>query len=427
MENGIRQGDVLAPTMFNLYVNDLITELKQLNCGVNFGDENISTLMYADDLCLVSENEEGVQLMLKKLQEWAYKWRLCVNTEKTCVIHFRKKTVDKTNYIFQLCDQTLQIASRVRYLGLELNEHMDYTIMANILADSSSRALGKLTHKFYQAKGLLFDTYHKLFNGTVLPVMEYAAEIWGHNAYNKLDTVQLRAYKTFLGVGKTCPTPFVRGETASFPTQLSRHIKMLKYFNCLKTLHDDRLVKRVFNVDFVKATQGQHTWCKDIKGILTRCDNIEAFSQDDTLVNIEQCDQYLKHSYQERWQTEMVQMHKLTVYCTMKNSLDVEQYVTCAFLSRQQRAVIAQIRSGTLAIEEERGRWRGIARAHRICKQCNSGDIENTEHFLLVCETNNNLRNNIFGNNNNMYYLLKDINFTKRLSKYILTAFQNRH
>ena len=414
--------------MFNLYVNDLISEIKELNCGVNFGDENISTLMYADDLCLISDNEESVQLMLNKLQQWVYKWRLCVNAEKTCIVHFRKKSSEKTNYVFTYCDKAIQVVPKTRYLGLELNEFLDYTIMANILADSSSRALGKLTHKFYQAKGLLFETYHKLFNGTVLPVMEYAAEIWGHNAYSKLDTVQLRAYKTFLGVGKTCPTPFVRGETCVFPTQMSRHIKMLKYFNRIKTLTDDRLVKRVFYIDFRKATQGQYTWCKDIKSILTKCNDIDAFSHDETLVNTEQCAQYLKQQYQASWQTEMSKMTKLTIYSRFKHLFECEQYVTCSFLSRHQRAVLAQTRSGTLALEEERGRWRGVTRAHRLCKQCESNDIETVEHFILMCPKYNDLRQTIFGNNmQTIIEMLQDINFTKRLSKFILEAFKNRH
>lgn len=45
---GVRQGDSLSPTLFALYINDLLLELNNLNCGVNIIGRNVSCLAYHD-------------------------------------------------------------------------------------------------------------------------------------------------------------------------------------------------------------------------------------------------------------------------------------------------------------------------------------------------------------------------------------------
>ena len=41
---------VLSPTLFNIFINDLSTELNSLRIGITLGDDKISHLLYADDL-----------------------------------------------------------------------------------------------------------------------------------------------------------------------------------------------------------------------------------------------------------------------------------------------------------------------------------------------------------------------------------------
>ncbi len=87
---GVRQGDVLSPTLFSLFVNDLALEVKHLNRGLPVGQDKLSILLYADDIVLLVENEHDLQEKIDCLHAWCRKWRLCINTAKTNIISTSK-------------------------------------------------------------------------------------------------------------------------------------------------------------------------------------------------------------------------------------------------------------------------------------------------------------------------------------------------
>ena len=101
-KNGVKRGDSLAQTLFSVFVNDLISEVNDMHLGVNFGDENISILLYADDIALVADNEANLQSMLNKLHDWCKKWRVLINTDKSKCVHFRRSRQTRRNLTSRL-------------------------------------------------------------------------------------------------------------------------------------------------------------------------------------------------------------------------------------------------------------------------------------------------------------------------------------
>ena len=115
---------------------------------------------------------DGLQSLLHCVSEWSKTWRLKVNTDKTKVMHVRKATKQQTEYVFQLDNMTLETVPKYRYLGLVINEHLDYTETTTELVVSGSRSLGSLVSKYYSMDGIDFDTYTKIFESTVFPILE---------------------------------------------------------------------------------------------------------------------------------------------------------------------------------------------------------------------------------------------------------------
>jgi hypothetical protein len=78
----VRQGDTLSPTLFGLFINDLAIHIKGEKCGIKIGDEEVSILLYADDIVLLSSNQYYLQHQINELRKWCEKWRLLLNVEK---------------------------------------------------------------------------------------------------------------------------------------------------------------------------------------------------------------------------------------------------------------------------------------------------------------------------------------------------------
>ena len=52
VSTGVKQWCILSPTLFNLFINDLVYSIKQKGCGIRLDDDYISILMFADNVVL---------------------------------------------------------------------------------------------------------------------------------------------------------------------------------------------------------------------------------------------------------------------------------------------------------------------------------------------------------------------------------------
>ena len=91
---GVKQGDPPSPLFFNIYMNDLCTELLKSsdNCNlIELEDFTVPCLFCADDLVLISKIKKGLHELLNILDKYSADWKMKVNIEKTKVVIFNKQ------------------------------------------------------------------------------------------------------------------------------------------------------------------------------------------------------------------------------------------------------------------------------------------------------------------------------------------------
>ena len=325
--SGVRQGDSLSPFLFSLFINDLATELKTLDCGVSLNENNkISILLYADDIVIMSESEGDLQKMLDNLSVWCNKWSLNVNLSKSNIIHFRKRNITQTMTQFMLGSETLSFVDEYKYLGLYLNEHMDFSKTASHLAYAGSRALGALRNKIYSLKDVGFRTYSKLYHSGVTPILDYCSGIWGYNNFKCIDDVQNRALRYFMGVHKFCPLPALEGDMGWRSSSVRRYTEIISLWNRILGMEDTRLPKIALRYNIELRNQVTN-WVVEFQDICRQLNYENAIADQVKLegrtVNVHLYDKQLLS-----WNNARHQKPKLRYYNLFKAEIETENYIT---------------------------------------------------------------------------------------------------
>ena len=89
---GVKQGRILSPLHFNIFVSDLITALDEGESKPvkNRQWASLNSLIWVDDLLLLSELEHGLNNMLRNLDEYTKSNLIRVNLDKTNCMIFNK-------------------------------------------------------------------------------------------------------------------------------------------------------------------------------------------------------------------------------------------------------------------------------------------------------------------------------------------------
>ena len=121
-QNGLREGEILSPLLFSLYVNDLCTFLEDNSCkGITLCNENdvlfhvrMLLLMYADDTVLFASNAKDLQYSLDTYSKYCKTWKLDVNVSKTKIMCFGRKV----RHVFYFNGEVVEKVDGFKYLGV---------------------------------------------------------------------------------------------------------------------------------------------------------------------------------------------------------------------------------------------------------------------------------------------------------------------
>ena len=413
---GVRQGDCLSSTLFLVYINDLVTELKEKSVGIQNDYFSVQCLLYADDLTLISESEDDLQTMFNVLADWCSKWRMSVNTSKTAVMHFRNSRIKRTQFRFKFRLSEIKIVETYKYLGLIFHEHLDFNVTSKVLADSGGRALGALYSKYKSNNGFGFKTYTKLYHSGVAPIIDYNSSIWGFGEHDCINSIQNRAIRLYLGLHRFAPNCAINGDMGWAPSKIRRHSNIIRFWNRIVNIDENRLTKKVFRWD---KSFKHVNWCYELALMLNTVSMFDSFTEE-CPINVKVIKEKLLELYKNDWRIKVEATPKLRTYFTYKETYCCEPF-TKIINNRSYRSITAQFRCGILPLAIETGRYNNIPIEFRLCNYCNENVIEDESHFLLYCPVYDEFRNSLFSkafdNNENFVNMSNSMKFKLLMSR----------
>ena len=89
--NGIRQGGVISPVLFCVYIDELLKRLEREGHGCWVGNHFYGAFSYADDMKILCPSVKGLRKMMKICEEFGKEYGVEYNPTKTVCIRFSKK------------------------------------------------------------------------------------------------------------------------------------------------------------------------------------------------------------------------------------------------------------------------------------------------------------------------------------------------
>jgi len=203
VSNGVRQGGILSPALFNLYMDDLSNQLVASNIGCNLNGVVLNHFLYADDSVICAPSPSALQKLLNVCESFANDNGIIYNVKKTKLMCFKPRSMKKLHVpSFFLCGKVISVVYKEKYLGLFLTDDLqdDQDLMRQL---RSIYCYGNMLIKKFKCcsddvKTQLFKTFCCNF---------YGSQLWcNHKAstYTKVKVAFNNVYRKLMSIKRGC-------------------------------------------------------------------------------------------------------------------------------------------------------------------------------------------------------------------------------
>ncbi|BHF58986.1 hypothetical protein SprV_0100194100 [Sparganum proliferum] len=282
--NGVKQGCVLAPTLFSLMFSVMLMDAyrddrpririayrtdghllnqRRMHFQSRVSTTTVHELLFADDCALNTTSEEEMQRSMDLFSATCENFSLVINTQKTVVMHQPPPNSATPPNAPQISvnGTQLQVVENFPYLGstLSRNTKIDDEVANRI--SKASQAFGRLQSTVWNRHGLQLSTKLKMYKAVILPTLLYGAETW--TVYTKqarrLNHFHLSCLRRILRLNwqDRVPDTDVLERTGILSIYTMLRQMQLRWSGHLVRMDDERLPKRLFYGDVATGSRRQ--------------------------------------------------------------------------------------------------------------------------------------------------------------------------
>ncbi len=388
-DKGLMQGESLSPTLFSMYINDIVELMNSTpHMGIVIHDTKISVLKYADDIVLLSRTSKGLQAGLDVLHQFCTDNMLSVNTKKSEVMCVSKRRPRNMPPALIYNSNKLKWVDHFKYLGVIFTRTNNPSKCVKHMCTQANRAQSVLDVHVLKHSTVSIHHIFELYDCLIKPVLTYSCEVWGANEVSDIDVLHLQYIKKILRVKSNTNTSMIYVETGRYP--LSIHIKacIIKYWIKLINSEPNRLIYIIYQ-EMLRNTE-QYKWIEYVRKTL-QCHGFgyvwDRQQVDDSKTFMHIFEQRSKDMFIQQCFTDMNNSSRCRLYREIQTTYGTVPYISCN-INANLRMYYSKLRLSSHKLMVERGRWAKpqIQYTDRRCTLCDSGDIEDEYHIILLCD-----------------------------------------
>ena len=245
LKEGVPQGGVLSPTLFLVFINDILKDMPS----------NIRGAIYADDLVIWCTEEHlptaqfRLQLALDRLNDWTKKWFVKINAAKTTFTIFTLSPKIRGSIVkLKIDDHFLKQDNNPTYLGITFDQTLTWRQQIEKAETRAKSRLGLMKKLSGASWGADHNTQKKVYTGYVRPVLEYRISVWGTASkthFDKVERVQNQATRIITGGIKSTPIHTLETCTGLHSLEDRRNRKILTQAEKFKRLPEHPMRRRM--------------------------------------------------------------------------------------------------------------------------------------------------------------------------------------
>lgn len=335
---------------------------------------------------LLEKNPEDLQKSLDLLYTYCNHWGLEVNIMKTKIVVFRKRGITFAREKWLYNGQPLEVVDYFNYLGTIFSYTGNFSLNQEHLIGKALKALNILLYncKEFDLKPKLLC---QLFDSFVGSILSYSSEVWGYTKSKDIERIHMKFCKRILNVRISTCNASIYGELGRYPLYVNRYVRIIKYW--CKLINTDNIILRTIYEQCVDdCCNGLINWVSNVK------DMLDVYGLSEYFINTNKIDckmfpklfkQRVVDNYIQNWHTSVGNSAVLDLYRNCKTTLVYECYLDV--LPKNLRFFITRIRVSAHVLRIQTGRYgqNRIPRNERYCLCCNTLDIEDEYHFMLIC------------------------------------------